>query len=58
VDKLGFYAAHRVEELLIVDPQEETVSWFGLEGGRHERLERSRLIELTAAELAARIDWS
>jgi Uma2 family endonuclease len=32
-EKLGFYAAHGVEELLIVDPQEKAVSWIGLEAG-------------------------
>jgi Uma2 family endonuclease len=56
-EKLGFYAAHGVEELLIVDPQEKTVSWMGLESGDYKRLKRSRLIELGGAELAERIDW-
>jgi Uma2 family endonuclease len=55
--KLDFYAAHGVEELLIVDPQEKAVSWLGLEGGEYQHLKRSRLIELGASELAARIDW-
>ena len=56
-EKLGFYAAHGVEELLIVDPQEKTVSWMGLEAGEYKHLKRSRLIELGANELAAGIDW-
>jgi Uma2 family endonuclease len=56
-EKLGFYAAHGVEELLIVDPQEQTVSWMGLEAGEYKHLKRSRVIELGANELAARIDW-
>lgn len=55
--KLDFYAFHRVEELLIVDPQEKTVSWMALESGEYKHLKRSRLIELGAAELAERIDW-
>jgi Uma2 family endonuclease len=56
--KLEFYAAHRVEELLIVDPQEKTISWMGLEDGEYKHLKRSGLIELGAAELGAqRIDW-
>src|ERR1700733_10957947 len=54
--KLDFYAAHRVDELLIVDPQEKTVSWMALEGGEYKHLKRSRLIDLGAAELAERID--
>ena len=56
-EKLPFYAAHGVEELLIVDPQQRTVSWLGLEAGEYQHLKRSRVIELGAAELAERIDW-
>lgn len=55
--KLEFYAARGVEELLIVDPQETTVSWMGLEAGEYKHRKRSRLIELGANELAAQIDW-
>jgi len=56
-EKLDFYAAHRVDELLIVDPQQKTVSWMGLEARESKHLKRSRLIELGAAELAEQIDW-
>ena len=56
-EKLGFYAARGVQELLIVDPQEKSVSWLGLERGEYRHLKRSGLIELGAAELAEQIDW-
>ena len=56
-EKLGFHTAHAVDELLIVDSQKRTVSWLGLEAGEYKPLERSWLIELSAAELAERIDW-
>jgi Uma2 family endonuclease len=56
--KLGFYAAHGVDELLIVDPQERRVHWLALApGGEYQPLERSSLIALAPAELAERIDW-
>jgi hypothetical protein len=55
--KLDFYAAQPVEELLIVDPREKTVSWTGLERGEYKHSKRSRLIELGAAERARRIAW-
>ena len=42
---------------MIVDPQEKTVSWLGLEGSEYQHLKRSRLIELAATELTERIDW-
>jgi len=56
-EKLEFYAAHGVEELLIVDPQGKTVSWMGLERGEYKHLKRSRLIKLGPAELAEQLDW-
>lgn len=56
--KLGFYAAHRVEELVLVDPAAHTVEWLALgETGAYEPPERSRLLELSADQLARRIEW-
>jgi Uma2 family endonuclease len=56
-EKLEFYAARDVQELLIVDPQERTVSWLGLDGGEYKHVKRSRLIGLGTSELAEQIDW-
>jgi Uma2 family endonuclease len=56
-EKLEFYARRGVDELLIVDPQDRTVSWLGLDAGEYKHLKRSRLIELGAAQLAELIDW-
>ena len=56
-DKLPFYAAHGVGELLIVDPQERTVQWFALAGEQYQPVEASGLIELGPDELSRRIDW-
>jgi Uma2 family endonuclease len=56
-DKLGFYAAHDVRELVIADPQTQTVHWLTLEHGEYRPIERSGVIELGPAELAQRIDW-
>ena len=57
-EKLGFYAAHRVEELLIVDPQERRVHLLALQpNGEYGPIERSVLIALGPAELAEQIDW-
>jgi Uma2 family endonuclease len=53
--KLPFYAAHGVDELLIVDPQERKVHWLALsERGEDRDVERSSLVELSPAELAER----
>ncbi|MDQ6779362.1 MAG: Uma2 family endonuclease [Actinomycetota bacterium] len=56
-DKLPFYAAHHVDEVLIVDPAELNVHWLALEQGEYRAVERSGLIDLGPAELAQQIDW-
>ena len=55
--KLGFYFAAGVEELLVVDPEARTVEWWarGTEG--FIRSDGSALLDLTAADLHAAIDW-
>lgn len=55
--KLPFYAARGVDEVLIVDPQERSVHWLGLVEGEYREVERSAVIALGAAELATLIDW-
>jgi Uma2 family endonuclease len=55
--KLPFYAAHDVEEVLIVDPKKHEIHWLALRGDRYEPIERSGLIALGPAELAERIEW-
>jgi Uma2 family endonuclease len=55
--KLPFFAAHRVDEVLIVDPSDPTVTWLGLRDGEYQPIDRSALIELGPAELADRLDW-
>jgi Uma2 family endonuclease len=57
-DKLGFYAAHDVGELLIIDPPSREVHWLALRSDREYRpIDRSALVALGPAELAERIDW-
>jgi Uma2 family endonuclease len=56
--KLPFYAAHDVDEVLVVDPKKREVHWLGLRGDRYEPIERSELIDFGAAELAERIVWA
>jgi Uma2 family endonuclease len=56
-DKLPFYAAHEVDELLVVDPEEHVVHWMALKSGEYVDVESSDLIALGPAELADQIDW-
>jgi Uma2 family endonuclease len=55
--KLPFFAAHEVDEVLILDPEKRTVAWLGLEDGEYQPIERSSLIDLGPTQLAERIDW-
>ncbi len=55
--KLPFYAAHGVDEVLIVDPAERTVTWLALRAGEYHPVERSCLVELGAAGLTDQLDW-
>lgn len=57
LQKLPFFAAHEVDEVLLVDPVERKVTWLALRDGDYEPVERSALIELGPSELAAAIDW-
>jgi Uma2 family endonuclease len=55
--KLPFYAEHRVDEVLLVDPTERIVTWLALRDREYERVQRSGLIELGPTELAEQLDW-
>lgn len=55
--KLEFYAAHQIDELVIVDPEQRRVDWLALREGAYEPVRRSGVIDLGPAELAQQIDW-
>ena len=56
--KLGFYAAHGVEEVVIVDPADRTVAWLAREGEGFEPTERSALLDVAVAEVVVQVDWA
>jgi Uma2 family endonuclease len=55
--KLPFYAQHEVDELLIVDPAERSVTWLALREGEYRPIEHSAILDLGASGLVERIDW-
>ncbi len=58
-EKLPFYAAHRVDEAIIVDAQGRKIHWFGLQAaGGYRPLERSRLLGVSSDEFAAHLGWA
>jgi Uma2 family endonuclease len=56
-EKLPFYAAHDVDEVLIVDRPARSIHWLALRDGEYRPTERSELIDLGASDLAERLDW-
>lgn len=56
-NKLDFYAAHGVDEVLIVSPVERSVRWLALEDGRYVATDVSPLLGVSAEDLGSRIDW-
>jgi Uma2 family endonuclease len=55
--KLPFYAAHHVDEFLILDPDTHQIHWLGLTADGYEPIEQSALIDLGPTELDRLIDW-
>ena len=55
--KLGFYAAHSVDELLIADPAKRSVTWLVLHAGRYVEAEYSPLLRVDVAKLTEQINW-
>jgi len=57
-EKLGFYAAHHVDELLIVDPSKRRVDWRALTGKGYEPVKGSKLVQLAAGDVVRRLGWA
>jgi Uma2 family endonuclease len=56
-EKLPFYAAHHVDEVVIVEPEKRAVHWLRLAGGEYEPLESSQLLGVGPSELALQLNW-
>ncbi len=56
-EKLGFYATHQVEEVLVVDRGRRQVAWFLLGGDGYRQVDSSRLLGATATDMAKQINW-
>jgi Uma2 family endonuclease len=55
--KLPFYVEHHVDEVLLVDPAERTVTWLALRDRDYQPVQSSGLIELGSTQLAELLDW-
>ncbi len=55
--KLGFYADHDVDEVVLVDPVTRTVHWLAREDDAYQPTERSALLDVDVAEVTDQINW-
>jgi Uma2 family endonuclease len=55
-EKLDFYTARGVRELLVVDWQDRSARCFALQEAQAER-DRSEVLGMTTAQVVAAIDW-
>jgi Uma2 family endonuclease len=56
-DKLGFYASHGVDEVVIVDPGERSVAWLELRDGTYHAVSHSSVLGTDVEALATAITW-
>jgi hypothetical protein len=56
-DKIPFYAAHAVDEIVVVDPVERRLVWLALDGDTYQQVSHSAVLDIDVADIVARIDW-
>lgn len=57
LEKLPFYLAHGVEEVVLVDPPSHTVRWLAAADGAYVEVDHSAVLDVDVAEVAAALDW-
>ncbi|MGH9124624.1 MAG: Uma2 family endonuclease [Acidimicrobiales bacterium] len=55
--KLGFYAAHDVDEILVVDGEQERLTWLARRGVHYDEVTSSTVVGVPVAEVAAAVTW-
>lgn len=56
-DKLPFYAAHGVDEVLTVEGEERRVRIFSLTEGSYQETDHSHLLDVGVTDLIAAVQW-
>ncbi|MEE8599444.1 Uma2 family endonuclease [Euzebya tangerina] len=56
-EKLEFYAAHGVQEMLIVDPRTKGIQWLHRSGDTMTAVGGSQLLAIDGAGLAQQLEW-
>jgi Uma2 family endonuclease len=55
--KLGFYAEHTMDEVVIIDPDQRRIDWLARHDGDYLQVECSALIGLGPRTLAEQLGW-
>jgi Uma2 family endonuclease len=55
--KFGFYARHRVDEIVIADPATRALRIWSRRGDQYDETDRSEVLDVTREALHHRIDW-
>jgi hypothetical protein len=55
----GVYAstAARVDEVVVVNPEDRSVTWLRLDSGEYRPFDRSIVLDIDVAQFVAQIDW-
>lgn len=56
-EKLPHYAAHHVDEVVMVDPPTRTVTWLARRGDGYEPVERSEVLDVAVADVVEAVTW-
>jgi hypothetical protein len=55
--KLPFYAEHGVDEVVIVEPDGQQVTWLARSGEGYAEVEHSAVLDVAVADVVAQITW-
>lgn len=55
--KFDFYARHQVDEICTAEAAGSRLRWFNLVGNAYDETGTSPLLDISADDIAARIDW-
>ena len=56
-EKFAFYAARGVDEIIVANPADHTVSFFAVADGAVRSVEHSELLNVSALSISTAIDW-
>jgi Uma2 family endonuclease len=56
-EKLPYYAAHRVDEVLLIEPTARTVEWFARADDGYRSIAHSGLIDASVEGLTQQLGW-